>query len=398
MAYTPNPTIINAGTGTGNINQIRRPLDISQEVAYYEPNANPFFLLAQKASSKETKDPRFECLEAQKQPDVDAINAGAGYPLGTETGLVVDHDEYFKAGDLVQMTRTGEILRVTAVTAATSTLTVVRGYGTVAGAPIVNDDEIMRLGNAFEEGANADTSKTVQIDNIRNYTQIFKTSVTITRTVKNTTLYGGDELSLRHKIAGVEHSKKIERQFLYGQRAEYLTTSATNPTTNHPLRMTGGILSFLSSNQYSAGGAISEASFNKEFLRHVYDADGDVKKTRTLFVSSLVGSIMNAWGNGKVQLVPSDKTFGITVNRYQCFFGAVNIVLHPLLSGAIYGGYAIAVDLENVGYRYLAGSDTTLDFDIIKSGADQQVDQFLTECGLSVRLEAVHGYAYGITG
>ena len=107
---------------------------------------------------------------------------------------------------------------------------------------------------------------------------------------------------------------------------------------------------------------------------------------------------MNQWGNGKIQLVPSDKTFGITVNRYLSFFGEVNIVLHPLLEGDVYGGYALAVDLENVGYKYLSGRDTKLETDIIQAGADARTDQFLTECGLKVRLEAVHGYAYGITG
>ena len=130
----------------------------------------------------------------------------------------------------------------------------------------------------------------------------------------------------------------------------------------------------------------------------MFTADKNYRKKRTIFVSPLVGAIMNQWGNGKIQLVPSDKTFGITVNRYLSFFGEINIVLHPLLEGDVYGGYAVAVDLENVGYKYLNGRDTKLSTDIVLDGTDARTDQFVTECGLKCRLEGVHGYAYGITG
>lgn len=213
-----------------------------------------------------------------------------------------------------------------------------------------------------------------------------------------TTLYGGADLPTRQKMSGIEHAMKIESQFLFGQKKEYLTSSGTNPTSSHPLRLTAGILSFITSNTLSVGGALTEATFNQNFLKDIFEADKNFRKKRTLFVSPLVGAVMNQWGNGKIRLVPSDQTFGITVNRYLSFFGEINIVLHPLLEGTTYGGYMIAVDLENVGYRFLTGRDTTLKTDVVKSGEDQRVDELLTECGLQVRLEGVHGYAFGITG
>ena len=393
MAYTPNPTLITGGTGTGNINQQRRIFDVSKDVAFYNPNANPFFLLAQEASKEESIDPEFRCLQAQIQPVFDLVNGAIAAAI---TALVVDNGAYFKAQDLVLNTRTGEIVLVTA--RAANTLTVARGFGTVAASAMNDNDELRRIGNAFEEGAAADTAKTVQVDTVTNYTEIFKTSLTLTRTEMKTTLHGGMDLTLRQKMSGTEHSMKIESAFLFGQAYERLTTSAVNPATNHPIRTTRGIIRFITSNAVSIGGALSEATFNQEFLRYVFTADKNYRKKRTVFVSPLVGAIMNQWANGKIQLVPSDQTFGITVNRYLSFFGEVNIVLHPLLEGNVFSGYAIAVDLENVGYKYLTGSDTTLETDIIKDGTDARTDQFLTECGLKVRLEGVHGYAYGITG
>ena len=392
MPYNPNPTLITGGTGTGNIQSQRRIFDVSKDVAFYNPNANPFFLLAQEAGKEESIDSEFRCLEAQIQPIFDDVN---GAQTAADTAIEVDNGAYFKANDLVLNTRTGEIIRVTA--RAANTLTVVRGYGTVSAQAMNDNDELRRLGNAFEEGAAADTAKTVQVDSVVNYTQVFKTALTLTGTEMSTTLYGGMDLPLRQKMSGIEHSMKIESAFLFGQRYERLTTSAVNPATSHPIRTTRGILRFISSNAISIGGPLSEATFNNEFLRYVFTADKNYRQKRTLFVSPLAGGIMNQWANGKIQLVPSDKTFGITVNRYLSFFGEVNIVMHPLLEGDIYSGYIVAIDLENVGYKYLSGRDTKLETDIIQDGTDARTDQFLTECGLKVRLEGVHGYAYGIT-
>ena len=398
MPYTPAPTTIPssgtaAGFGTEQISQYRRIFDVSKDIAFYNPNANPFYLLCQQANKKESIDPEFRCLEAQIQPVFDDTSATA---TSSGTTISVDHGSYFKAADLVQVTRTGEIFKVSSV--STNDLTVERAYGTVAGAAIVVDDELRRIGNAFEEGGAIDTAKSVKVDTIINYTQIFKTSLQLTGTEMATTLYGGMDLPLRQKMAGIEHSMKIESAFLFGQKKEYLVSSSTYAATSHPERLTGGLLSFITSNKISAGGSLSEATFNKEFLRYVFTADKNYRKKRTLFVSPLVGAVMSSWAGGKIQLVPSDQTFGITVNRYLSFFGEVNIVLHPLLEGDVYGGYCVAVDLENVGYRYLSGRDTNLQTDIVLDGHDFRCDQYLTECGLSVRLEGVHGYAYGITG
>ena len=395
MAFVPNPTLIDGGTGTGNIQSVRRPLDISNQIAFYNPNANPFFLLAQEAGKKASIDPEFKTLEAQIQPFFDEVNNAAGI-TAIATTIIVDNGSYFKADDLVINTRTKEIFQVSSV--ATNTLTVVRGYGSVAAQTMNDDDEIRRLGNAFEEGAGADVSKTVKVDQITNYTEIFKTSLTLTRTEMRTTLHGGADLPTRQKMSGIEHAQKIEAAFLFGQKKEYLTTSSVNAATNHPIRLTAGILSFISSNVVDIGGALSEATFNNEFLRFVFTADKNFRRKRTIFVSPLVGGIMNQWANGKIQLVPSDQTFGITVSRYLSFFGELNIVMHPLLEGVEYSGYSIAVSLENIGYRFLNGSDTSLETDIVKDGSDQRVDQFLTEAGLSVMLEGVHGYTTGIDG
>jgi hypothetical protein len=167
MPYTPNPTVISGGTGTGNISQYRRIFDVSKDVAFYNPNANPFYLLAQQAGKEESIDPEFRCLEAQIQPVFDDVS---GAQTAGDTSIEVDHGSYFKAEDLVLNTRTKEIFKVTSV--AANTLTVVRGYGSVSAQAMNDDDELRRVGNAFEEGADVDTAKTVKVDTVINYCQL----------------------------------------------------------------------------------------------------------------------------------------------------------------------------------------------------------------------------------
>jgi len=300
-----------------------------------------------------------------------------------------------KANDLVLVTRTNEIFLVSSV--SSNTLTVVREYGSASASTMNDNDELFRVGNAFEEGAGADISKTVKADSITNYCEIFKTSLTLTGTEMQTTLYGGADLPLRHKMSGIEHAVKMEMAFLYGQKVEYLTSSSTNPTTSHPKRLTGGILNFISSNAVSVAGALTENVFNQNFLRPMFDADHNFRQVRTVFVSSFVAGIINSWANNKIRLVPSDKTFGIKASQYHSAYGDVMLILHPLLRGDTYKGYMIGVDMRAVGFRYLVGRNTKLSQDIVRDGTDQRVDEFLTEAGFMVRIEGVHGYASGIT-
>jgi hypothetical protein len=68
--------------------------------------------------------PEYSWQQDDLEPRFDAINNGAGYS-NSATSLVVDNGAYFAQHYLVKVTRTGEVIRVTAV--SSNTLTVVRG-------------------------------------------------------------------------------------------------------------------------------------------------------------------------------------------------------------------------------------------------------------------------------
>lgn len=214
-----------------------------------------------------------------------------------------------------------------------------------------------------------------------------------------TAMYGGTDLNVTRKLQGIEHMKDIERAFLFGERAEHLTTTAApKAATTHPRRMTGGMVSFISTQVKDAGAEVTETEF-EDWLEDLFRYGS---ASRLLMCSAKWVSIINGWARGKLQIVPKDTTYGINLKEYLSGHGTLLIHKHKLLEGAIYGGYAIAVDIEDVMYRFLSANgenrNTKLRIDIGVAGTDARTDEYMTECGLHLVNEEKHGYIYGPTG
>ena len=261
------PTLIAEQHGTGNIQSERRIVEMKDTIAYLEPDASPLTIVLKRAAGKSfsTKNPKFSCLEAPVQPRWDAINEGSGYNP-TDTGLTVDNGAYFAAEDLVKNPRTGEVFKVSS--SSGNVLTVIRGYGTTAAASMDNNDQLLIIGNAHEEGAALGSIRTIQLEVFFNYTQIFRKPFGATETVQASALYGGSDLSVTRKLQGIEHMKDLERAFLFGERSEK-TTSTSIATTTHPERTTGGILSFVTTNVKDVGTEVTETEF-EDWLEDVF--------------------------------------------------------------------------------------------------------------------------------
>ncbi len=116
-----------------------------------------------------------------------------------------------------------------------------------------------------------------------------------------------------------------------------------------------------------------------------------------MLASARVLSVINGWALGKLQVEIGEKTFGLSVTRYVSPFGVLNIVHEPLFEGAIYGGYAAIIDVENIKYRPLKGRDTKLETNIQNNDIDGRTDQYITEAGLEVRLPQTHALLTGVT-
>jgi hypothetical protein len=292
--------------------------------------------------------------------------------------VAVTNGAYFQQWDQVLNTRTGEQFRVDAV--AGGNLTVTRGIGSTATA-MLNGDELYIIGTAQPEN---DTSKPARSDvpsKVTNNTQIFRTPFEISGSLQASSFQASpDEWPRQARLKGIEHAKDIELSFLFGRK------SATTPGATED-RTTGGILSFITTNQTDAGGDLSEAEFNA-FMLQVMRYGSDSK----LAIASGRGvSALNKFPASKQQTRNDETTYGMNVTRYTSPFGSLNLVYHRMLEGTKYGGYIIVVDMDETSYRYLANDSVSRDTKVLPNrqpnDQDGRKDEYLSEVGLQFGLQ-----------
>jgi hypothetical protein len=380
-------TQVTGTRSTGNITSNKIVIDMSNDIALLEPNESPFmsFMKLAKRNVLACSSPKFEWLEDDLGARWDAINLPAGYTT-TDTSIVVDDGTIFSARDLVKVPRTGEVISVTSI--ATNTLTVVRGYGVTAAAALVDNDPLVIIGNASEEGATTRIIKsTLEVPKF-NYTQIFRTPFGVTNTEDHTKMYGQKDLAYQRRKKGVEHKIDMARSFVFGEKK--LETTGTNPR-----RATGGLLSWMTANNYDAGGALTQSEFDNNISEVVFKYGS---KNKILLCSSRLLSVINGWALGKLVVNDTAAKFGLKIMEYETAFGTFSLINDSkMLEGAVYGGYGIVLDPENIKYRYLEGRDTKLNTNIQANDADETKEEYITEAGLEVRLPKTHALITGVT-
>jgi len=377
--------VIEGQRSTVDILQAKRVVDISKKIYLLNPNAAPLTILLSKMRKNPTVNPRFGWMEDDIFPSWDAINLAAGYAAG-DTSIVVDNDTYFRAGDLIKVPRTGEVMLVTAVNSTTHALTVIRSVGSTAAAALVDDEPLMKLSSASEEGAAGPAAKSTKAADVYNYTEIFKTPLDVTGTENASELHGGKDRNQLRKKKGIEHLVNIERQFWFGERGY-------DDTGTKRKRFTGGVFEFIKTNVKDAGGALTEVEF-EAFCRDAFKHGSSVKWG---FASPLAASVINMWAAGRLKTIPKDKTYGIAVQKYLTIHGELNLVINKLFEGTVYGGYLAVLDLENLAYRPLRTRDTVFETNIQAKNVDGFTDQYKTEVGLELDLEKTHAVMIGIT-
>jgi hypothetical protein len=375
-------TTITGARSSYNINNERLVVDMSSKIYELDPDTAPLLTLTGNIGKTPAHNPKYDWMEDDFAPVWDAVNNAAGI-TAVDTTIEVDNWAYFEEGQLVKVPRTGEVMRVTIASA--SPITVVRGIGSTAAAALVDNEPLLILGDANEEGASSRDAKTIQVETAYNYTQIFRTTVEATETNQATELYGGPDRAYQRKKRGIEHTLKMERQFWFGERSITIGT--------HPRRTTGGVFEFLSDNFYDAGGMLTESEW-ENFLDITFTKGSKIKWG---FMSGQVISIINLWAKGRLEVLPKDKTYGLSVVKYVSPHGELNMVRNRLFTGATYGSYCAVLDLEDKAIQQRVLRDTKFKTNIQDNDEDSWKDEYITEAGIEVKLADRHSVLYNIT-
>ena len=249
--------------------------------------------------------PKVEWLENVRMPRYDTASAAA---LSSAVAIGVNNAAYFRVGDVIRDTTTGEAMEVTAVSAAALGVNraISTRFGVSAAVAVGATDEIFIVSNVNAEGASLRTIKTVQLAPKYNYTEIVRTPLGVTGTEAASKLYGGPDRDRLQAAAGIEHMRDWEHICFFGAKKEDTTTSGA------PKRFAGGLKEYLVTNVTGAGGTLTEAAF-QTFLRGAFRYGSERK---VLFASPLVIGAIEGFARGNLRVNNDNaSTYGVSMRR-----------------------------------------------------------------------------------
>lgn len=381
--------------GTGDWGADERPKNFREMILWRNPNGSaPLTALLSKMSSEKTDDPEFAWWEEELKPMRLQLNgvmntvATTVVVVQTETASITGALQLVPGDVLLIETSdatTAEIVRVNGV-ASDTTFDVIRGQAGTAAAAIPDATRITKIGNVFSEGSTSPTVSNRNPTKKLNYAQIFKTAYEITNTAKLTHARTGDPLKNDKKRKMFDHSTALEYAFIFGKPLE------TTGTNNKPLRFTGGLRHFLSSNVTVFATTPTETTFLNA-VQPMFDFDAGGGNERIAFCGNGALTSLNKLAKAGMQVRADEvvKLYGMQLQRWILPQGTLYMRTHPLFN--THGRYTYSmlfVDPSALKYRYIR--DTAMQDNIQAPDADEQKGQWLTECGLEIRHERTMAY------
>jgi hypothetical protein len=307
-----------------------------------------------------------------------------------------------------------------------------RPYETTAGIENGTSDNngktVAIIGTANAEGGRSGQGIIQWPINPTNYTQIFRTAFSITRTA----LKGGLEFdkSGPYKLMawenGLRHMIEMEKSVIFGLKHTVLVTDPDTGDQTPETKM-GGIIYFLeqwekADSVYRGGTGAAAVTSNSDANKRIINVAGTLSKAN---YNTYISRAFTATNNKAYEkLVVCGGTFLAAVNdlferdvtktvlfadkgraaefvvhTHQTLRGTVHYKVHPLFDeDPDLQGSALILDVGNVRWRPLTDSDTTFLKGRQETDRDARKDEWITEGGIEVRFPESHMYIYGVTG
>jgi len=362
---------------------------------------NPLTAITSMLGSQATVDPEYNWWERSFQTQRMALSANV--TLAGTTLTVASGARQLKAGHVLTIEQTGEIVFVTADPATDTAISVTRAFaGTAAATVTFNgagvNPNVRVIGSAYEEGSTAPTGINYDPTKKYNYTQIFRNTLEMTRTASKTRLRTGDQVKEAKRECLELHSTEMEKAFIWGGRSE--TTF-----NGKPLRTTGGIVSNIPVANVQAASATTDMEDLESYMERIFRFGSSEKiafcgNRALLIINQIVRK------NSTYNIQSGIKEYGMAVSRLTCPFGELVMFTHALfnqLSGGTTGGTAyngwesnlLVLDQTNLKYRYI--TDTTYEKKLEANGMDGMKSGYLTESGLEIHHPDTHFLITGLT-
>lgn len=403
---------------TANFVANERPENWRQALLRNYPNGMaPLTALTSLMKTETTDDPVFHWWQKNFDDRRLKIALAADVAIGA-TAITVDStfkSAYIvKAGDLLLIEATGEIVRVATDPTSLTGLTVARAQAGTSAAAVTVQSVVgtsfymIVIGSAFEEGSLAPTGVNYDpLDNF-NYTQIFRNTLEMTRTASKTKLRTVEQVKEAKRECLELHSVDIERAMWFGRRS-------TGVLNGKPYRTTAGleaqIVAGAPANVIAApAGGLIDYEFMEANLELLFRFGGSEKMAWGSNIGMLALNQV-ARKNSTAQWNVSEpiKEYGMAVTRIVTPFGELVYKTHPLFNqmrGGTNAGTAFDskanniyfLDMGNFTYRPFTGDDFRYEKDLTPVGLDGQKSGYITEAGMELHHPENHMIWTGVRG
>jgi hypothetical protein len=404
---------------TGNFVANQRPENWREGILMLYPRSAeaakaPLTALTSRMKEASTNDPYFHWWEKRMQTRRVALTTNLTAPAaGTVQTIFATGGGFlaFKEGDIFMVESalgsggSPELMQVAQDPTSNTQCQVVRGVAgttpatlTVAGAGV--NPNIICVGSAYEEGSLAPTGVAFDPTDVYNFTQIFRATTEMTRTAMNTNVRTGNarEQAIKEclEIIGVD----MERSFFFGRRH-------TTSKNGKPLRFANGIYAQLDSANKLAATSNTLKMTQLETWMMQFFAAGSSEKVAFAGNRALLAIQQAVRKNTAYQIFVNEKEYGIKVVKIVSPFGVLVLLSHPLFSqtasgttgGTDYWGLDAAMfvlDMANIRYRYLKGSDLTFEDELEVPGMDGIKEGYIAECALELNHASTHFFCYNM--
>lgn len=419
--------------GTGDWQTDQRPKNWREGILRLYPNGMaPLTAIMSMLGSEKTDDAEFNWwtkafptqsvattgiyTDALSTPYVSGAVAGGTLYVKMSAANVAN----FRAGHLVLLRDASDL--TTDVVASVHSVTVNGANSYIRVTLLENDDNSAHahnlsdadtaiiIGNINEEGAAMPTSVAYDPTKLTNYTQIFRTPLSITRTARQTRLRTYDQYKESKREALELHSVEMEKAFLFS--IPYESTGSGGK----PIRATGGInywlktyasdnLDYFNLNAAYAGKDWLDTEGGWAWLWVMMErlfAYGSTEKLALCGNGALAGLNKLAQIGGHFTLTPQTRAYGIKVLEWVTPFGTIYLKTHPLLSQeATLTNSMFIIDTKKLKYRYV--QDTKFYGEGGKAGdgtnsgrIDATTEEYLTEAGLELHHPLCFGALHGV--
>ena len=411
--------------GTGDWVADQRPLNWRQNILYLYPNGMaPLTAILSMMRSSSVDDPQFHWWTQEQTavggavagiytlPDLSAAYAGGGVAgdiiyaqITTALGNRIreGHQILLRDASDYRVDVVGKVIGVTRGTV--NTVLAIRLLEADDNSPVhdLTDCDVFKIiGNINPEGGEMPDAIALNPVKVYNYTQIFRTPLSLTRTALKTKLRTPEQRQKAKSEALEMHSWEMELAFLWGIRTEGIGDNGK------PERTTMGVINFI--RQYAAancddytlnpiytGRAWVAANggivWYKNMLEQVFRY-GANEKLCLCGSGFLLGLDALAQVHGQINLQPMQKVYGMEITRWVTPFGSIYLKTHPLFSfDETTRNMGILLEPKELEYRYIDDTEFYGESDQKthpKGYGQRRIDgineEYLTEAGLEFGL------------